>query len=101
MPDRSTSKPSGAARRSRKSLQGGAAAPLPAPPAAPPVSSDPITPEDFYRDLVWNLRNGVIAVTDGGNVAVMNHVAYRILGLEPRTTTSAGRTPPSSRISRT
>jgi len=79
-----TSKPSGAARRSRKSLQGGAAAPLPA--AAPTVSSDPITPEDFYRDLVWNLRNGVIAVTDGGNVAVMNHVAYRILRLEPRTT---------------
>jgi signal transduction histidine kinase len=41
-------------------------------------------PEDFYRDLVWNLRNGVLAVTKDGSVAVMNDVAYRILGLKPR-----------------
>ncbi|MEO7274899.1 MAG: ATP-binding protein [Vicinamibacterales bacterium] len=79
-----TSKPSGAARRSRKPVRGGPAGPLQAAP--PAVSSGPITPEDFYRDLVWNLRNGVIAVTDDGGVAVMNHVAYRILGLKPRTT---------------
>ena len=43
-------------------------------------------PDDFYRDLVWNLRNGVLAVTRDGRVAVMNEVAYRILGLTPRTT---------------
>ncbi|HXW07312.1 MAG TPA: ATP-binding protein [Vicinamibacterales bacterium] len=43
-----------------------------------------IAPEDFYRDLVWNLRNGVLAVTLDGRVAVMNEVAYRILGLTPR-----------------
>jgi signal transduction histidine kinase len=42
--------------------------------------------EGFYRDLVWNLRNGVLAVTRAGNIAVMNAVAYRILGLAPRTT---------------
>ena len=42
--------------------------------------------EGFYRDLVWNLRNGVIAVTRDGQIAVMNEVAYRILGLKPRTT---------------
>jgi len=42
--------------------------------------------EGFYRDLVWNLRNGVLAVTRDGRVAVMNEVAYRILGLKPRTT---------------
>jgi len=42
--------------------------------------------EGFYRDLVWNLRNGVIAVTRDGRIAVMNEVAYRILGLTPRTT---------------
>jgi signal transduction histidine kinase len=42
--------------------------------------------EGFYRDLVWNLRNGVLAVTADGRVAVMNDVAYRILGLKPRTT---------------
>jgi two-component system nitrogen regulation sensor histidine kinase GlnL len=39
--------------------------------------------EGFYRDLVWNLRNGVIAVTRDGRIAVMNEVAYRILGLTP------------------
>jgi signal transduction histidine kinase len=38
-------------------------------------------PDGFYRDLVWNLRNGVLAVTRDGRVAVMNDVAYRILGL--------------------
>ena len=42
--------------------------------------------DDFYRDLVWNLRNGVLAVTRAGNIAVMNEVAYRILGLQPQTT---------------
>ncbi len=41
-------------------------------------------PEGFYHDLVWNLRNGVLAVTRDGNVAVMNEVAYRILGLTPQ-----------------
>ena len=42
--------------------------------------------DGFYRDLVWNLRNGVLAVTRNGDIAVMNEVAYRILGLQPRTT---------------
>ena len=42
--------------------------------------------EGFYRDLVWNLRNGVLAVTRDGRIAVMNQVAYRILGLKPRAT---------------
>jgi signal transduction histidine kinase len=41
-------------------------------------------PDDFYRDLVWSLRNGVLAVTVDGRVAVMNEVAYRILGLPAR-----------------
>ena len=41
-------------------------------------------PEAFFRDLVWSLRNGVLAVTVDGRVAVMNDVAYRILGLPPR-----------------
>jgi two-component system nitrogen regulation sensor histidine kinase GlnL len=42
--------------------------------------------DEFYRDLVWSLRNGVLAVTVDGRVAVMNDVAYRILGLPPRRT---------------
>ena len=40
-----------------------------------------VASSDFYRDLVWNLRNGVLAITRDGRVAVMNDVAYRILGL--------------------
>ncbi len=43
-----------------------------------------IAADDFYRDLVWSLRNGVIAVTVDGRVAVINDVAYRILGLLQR-----------------
>lgn len=40
--------------------------------------------EGFFRDLVWSLRNGVVAVTRDGTVTVMNDVAYQILGLTPR-----------------
>ena len=38
----------------------------------------------FFRDLVWSLRNGVLAVTRDGTVTVMNDVAYQILGLKRR-----------------
>ena len=44
----------------------------------------PVTPDRFFRDLVWSLRNGVLAVTRDGTVAVMNDVAYQILGLKRR-----------------
>jgi signal transduction histidine kinase len=43
----------------------------------------PVATESFYRDLVWNLRNGIVAVTRDGRVAVMNEVAYRVFGLQP------------------
>ena len=56
-------------------------------PTAPEV---PVAAESFYRDLVWNLRNGVLAVTRDGRIAVMNEVAYRVFGLQP-TTTDIGR----------
>ncbi|MEX1128705.1 MAG: ATP-binding protein [Vicinamibacterales bacterium] len=39
--------------------------------------------ESFYRDLVWNLRNGILAVTQDGRIAVINDVAYKIFGLTP------------------
>jgi signal transduction histidine kinase len=56
-------------------------------PRAPRASNDiEAVAETFYRDLVWNLRNGVIAVTRDGRIAVMNEVAYRNLGLTPKTT---------------
>ena len=72
-----------AARRSApvKARVGGQAADAPGSPKPGPPTA---VPEGFYRDLVWNLRNGVLAVTRDGRVAVMNDVAYRILALKPR-----------------
>ena len=32
------------------------------------------------------IRNGVVAITRDGRIAVMNDVAYRVLGLKPRPT---------------
>ncbi len=43
-----------------------------------------VVPDDFYKDMVWNLRNGVVAITRDGRVAVMNAIAYRVLGIKPR-----------------
>jgi signal transduction histidine kinase len=43
---------------------------------------EPVVPDDFYKAMVWNLRNGVVAVTRDGRLAVMNEVAYRVLGLQ-------------------
>jgi signal transduction histidine kinase len=40
-----------------------------------------VVPDGFYKDMVWNLRNGVVAITRDGRVAVMNDIAYRVLGL--------------------
>ncbi len=52
--------------------------------SAATAASAVVAPESFYRDLVWTLRNGVIAVTRDGRIAVMNEAAYQILGLKPR-----------------
>jgi signal transduction histidine kinase len=54
------------------------------PPAAD--GGTPVAPDGFYRDLVWTLRNGVLAITRDGRIAVMNEAAYQILGLKPRPT---------------
>jgi signal transduction histidine kinase len=60
-------------------------------PAKPPRALTPkpgqgVVPDGFYRDMVWNLRNGIVAITRDGRIAVMNAIAYRALGLKPRTT---------------
>jgi signal transduction histidine kinase len=39
--------------------------------------------DPFFRELVWSMRNGVLAVTRDGAVAVMNDEAYRIFALTP------------------
>ncbi len=41
-------------------------------------------PVDFYRNMVWSLSNGVIAITRAGLISVMNETAYRVLGMTPR-----------------
>jgi signal transduction histidine kinase len=48
----------------------------------------PLSPEDlhadrFFRHLVFNLRAGVLAITRFGELAAMNDVAYKVLGLAP------------------
>jgi signal transduction histidine kinase len=39
--------------------------------------------DSFFRELVWSMRNGVLALTRDGAVAVMNDEAYRIFALRP------------------
>ena len=50
----------------------------------PGRTGTPVDADTFFRDLVWSLRNGVLAVTRDGAVTVMNDVAYQILGLTRR-----------------
>jgi PAS domain-containing protein len=38
----------------------------------------------FFRQMVFNLRNGVLAITRDGRIAAMNEIAYRVLGMRPR-----------------
>jgi len=53
----------------------------PVPPT--PQNGEGVVPDDFYKAMVWNLRNGVVGVTRDGRIAVMNEIAYRVLGLKP------------------
>ncbi|HQX80551.1 MAG TPA: ATP-binding protein [Vicinamibacterales bacterium] len=63
--------------------------------AEPKAENDPresgaaapdVLPDRFFRHLVFNLRNGVLAITRDGRIAAMNSIAYRVLGLQPRQT---------------
>ncbi len=40
----------------------------------------------FFRHMVLNLRNGVLAIARGGHLAAMNDIAYRVLGLQAQET---------------
>jgi signal transduction histidine kinase len=43
----------------------------------------PAVGDRFFRDMVASMRNGVLAVTRDGALAVMNGEAYRIFGMTP------------------
>ena len=70
-----TAKP-GRSARTRKARTG-------RPDQTEPLAESGVVPDGFYRDMVWNLRNGVIAITTDGRVAVMNDIAYRTLAIKP------------------
>ncbi len=61
------------------------AAPRPRPRASAPAPASNLS-DRFFRQMVFNLRNGVLAITRDGRVAAMNEIAYRVLGLQPRET---------------
>jgi two-component system nitrogen regulation sensor histidine kinase GlnL len=79
MPDR---KPRGGSRRHATAAT--RARKDPASSGRPAAGDETVAADGFFRDLVWNLRNGVLAVTRDGRIAVMNEVAYQILGLRPK-----------------
>jgi len=59
------------------------ARPKPVRRASGEESSAPAVGDRFFRDMVNSMRNGVLAVTREGALAVMNDEAYRIFGLTP------------------
>ncbi len=47
------------------------------------LAQDALVGDRFFRHMVGSMRNGVLAITRDGRVAVMNDVAYRTFGLAP------------------
>ncbi len=48
-----------------------------------PIGQSP-APDRFFRDMVTSMRNGVIAVTRDGHVAVLNTIACQVLNVPVR-----------------
>jgi signal transduction histidine kinase len=47
-----------------------------------PAGSEPA--DAFFRHIVAGMRNGVLAITSAGTVALLNEEGYRIFGVEPQ-----------------
>jgi len=75
----SQSSPITAARNGRN-----ASTRLPGPLDTAPTSNQELFGDKFFRHLVFNLRTGVLAITRAGEVAAVNDLAYRVLGLSRR-----------------
>ena len=43
-------------------------------------------PDAFFRQIVTGMRNGVLAITRDGLIAVINDEAYRVFGIQPQAT---------------
>lgn len=54
-------------------------------PRAKQTQPTPLS-DRFFRHMVLNLRNGVLAIARDGRIAAMNDIAYRALGLQARDT---------------
>ncbi len=48
------------------------------------VDTSPNLGDRFFRHMVLNLRNGVLAISRDGRIAAMNDIAYRVLGLHAK-----------------
>jgi signal transduction histidine kinase len=88
MPTRQSGRAVGSDRRPARATA--PARPGPAVAVAPPAAGGglhhaiPGINDRFFRQLIFNLRNGVMAITRDGRVAAMNDIAYRVLGLPPQ-----------------
>lgn len=51
--------------------------------ANPHHRETPAVPDDFYRDLLAGMRNGIIVIQREGRLVAMNDAAYASLGLTP------------------
>src|SRR5918992_1078342 len=40
--------------------------------------------DTFFRHIVSGMRNGVLAITSDGRLALINDEAYRVFGIEPQ-----------------
>jgi PAS domain S-box-containing protein len=56
----------------------------PSPSSGRPAgASRPTAPDAFFRHIVAGMRNGVLAITRDGALALLNEEGYRIFGVEP------------------
>ena len=86
MPTRHTGRVVGADRRPARTSPPArqVAASVATPAVGPGLHAIPGISDRFFRQLIFNLRNGVMAITRDGRVAAMNDIAYRVLGLPPQ-----------------
>jgi signal transduction histidine kinase len=66
------------------------AADRPVPRPHLPIMVSPTSSDRFFRDIVGSMRNGVIAITRDGHIAVMNDVACHALHVPVRMTNIGG-----------